>query len=278
MWLGFVERNGSTEAGLTAAEGAKEALSITDADTERLPAWARYNLLRRGFGQAIAASASGPGKADARRAAIDTFLKGVDGLGAAVASEPSVSALTAQLKPLLDKSADLDLSKLGPGASGWKAAPVSDDGKSVSYTWTRGGTTHTLQFQRLAGTDDTVSFMGTTEVPVGLFIDAVTGAGKWDEVKPLLASYPAGGYDTRSGPRVWEWSTRPGQVMSVAAPWSGGHQPRLAPHQVNNIRPGVLPAGADGDAANASASDAVRFAHRCCLCCSPHGMPATDLR
>jgi formylglycine-generating enzyme required for sulfatase activity len=66
-----------------------------------------------------------------------------------------------------------------------------------------------------------VSFMGTTEVPVGLFIDAVTGAGKWDEVRPLLANYPAGGYDTRSGPRVWEWSTRPGQVMSVAAPGPG---------------------------------------------------------
>jgi hypothetical protein len=215
MWLGYVERAGTTEAALAAADGAKESFGITDADTEKLPAWARYNLMRRALGQAAA------GDKNVRRTAIESFLHGVEALGAPVSSQPQVEALVAQLKPMLDKGADLDLSRIGPGASGWKAGAVSEDGSTVTYSWERGGTTHSAQFQRLGAADDTVTFMGTTEVPVGLFIDIVTAAGKWDDMKPLLATYSAGGYDSRSGPRVWEWSVKPGQVMSVAAPGPG---------------------------------------------------------
>jgi hypothetical protein len=216
MWVGFVERAGTSDSALAAAEGARGSFGITDADTEKLPGWARYNLMRRALGQAVAA-----GGKDARRAAVETFLHGVEALGAPVTSQPQVASLVAQLKTQIDKGADLDLSKLGPGGSGWKAGAVSEDGSTVTYSWERAGTTHTMQFQRLAAADDTVTFMGTTEVSVGLFIDAVTAAGKWDDLKPLLANYPAGGDDPRRGPRVWEWSVKPGQVMSVAAPGPG---------------------------------------------------------
>jgi hypothetical protein len=222
MWLVFVEHAGNSDASLSAAEGARSAYSVADADLEKLSGRARYNLLRHALVKDVAAANAGANKDQARRAAVTSFLSGVDALGPTIASDPVVTALTSRLRPLLDKSADLDLTRLGPGAAGWKALPPGDDGAAISYSWERAGTTHTLRFQRVAALDDTVSYLGTTEVPVGLFIDAVSAAGKWDDVKPLLANYPAGGDDTRrSGPRVWEWSTNPSQVMIVAAPHAG---------------------------------------------------------
>ena len=217
MWMGFVQRSATTDAAIAAAESTREAFGITAADTDKLPAWARYNLMRRALSQA-----AGPEtKPAARREAIQKFLQGIESLGSSVTGNPQVSTLAGQLRPMLDKGADLDLSRLGPGAGGWKAGPVSDDGATISYTWDHAGSTHELLFHHASTGEDVVRFLATTEVSVGVFIDAVAGANKWDEVKPLLANYPAGGDDSRRGPRVWEWSIKPSQVMSVAAPGPG---------------------------------------------------------
>src|SRR5262249_43908428 len=91
---------------------------------------------------------------------------------------------------------------------------------TVTYTKDRAGTTQTLQFQRVAE-GDSVTFLATTEVSVGLFIETVTDAGMWDDFKQLLSSYAPGGDDSRAGPRVGEGSTKPTQAMSVAGAGPG---------------------------------------------------------
>jgi Sulfatase-modifying factor enzyme 1 len=215
MWLGFAERRGTDEAGLNAAAGARSAYGVTDADAAKLPGWTRYNLLRYDLGRSLAT-----GKPEDRRAAFQRFVSGVDSLDAGTTARPEVAGVVSKLKPLLERGADLDLTKLGPGAAGWKPGPPSADGATVTYTRDHAGTTHTVQFTRLAE-GDTVTFMATSEVSVGQFIDAVSDAGLWDDFKQLLSSYTPGGYDNRAGPRVWEWSAKGNQVMSVASSGPG---------------------------------------------------------
>ncbi len=218
MWQRFAAQGAINQAGVDAAAATRDAMGAQGVQ-ESLPAFIRYNLLRKELVDALSAAGTKPAgeREEARRAAVDAFLQKVPALGAELTQKPGVSALINGLKKVSEAMAVPDVSALGPASAGWKAGPVGEDG-TVTFTHEKGGE---LVFRRLAADGQAVTFMSTAEVSVGQFITAVGGAGKWDEAKTLLISYPPGGDDPRRGPRSWEWSSDAAEVMSVAAPGEG---------------------------------------------------------
>lgn len=222
MWTSFVERKGVDAQSLGAAVAAMSPLGADARDIEGLPSWAQYNLARFRLEQAVEAASAKTGaeRADAQALAMDAFAKGVEGLD--VSKTGAGAALMAAIQPLRDKGAQLDLSKLGPGSAGWKLTQ-SPDGMTVTYSWTRGATEHKLDFRRLAeGATGEVSFVGTTEVSVGLFADVVSHATKWDEFKDLISKSSEGGIDPRQGPRGWVWVGELGLGIAPSKPTGPG--------------------------------------------------------
>jgi len=69
-------------------------------------------------------------------------------------------------------------------------------------TYSQGGMT--LEFRRVEGEGEGVSFVATTEVAVGQFIEMVGSRG--EEFRAFLPKSDAGGVDPRTGPRTWVWS------------------------------------------------------------------------
>jgi hypothetical protein len=217
MWRRFTAKGGVNEAGLEAAVAARDVLTTGDAASS-LPATIRYNLLRKELADALKAADAEPlsRRREARLAAVESFRRQVAALGPEIAAKPKVASFIAAVNKAAESMAAPDVSNLGPGSVGWKAGPMTDDG-TVTYTHDKAGQ---LTFRRISGTES-VAFMSTTEVSVGQFIEAISSAGKWDEVRQLLINYPAGGDDPRRGPRTWEWTTNPDAPMAVAAPGEG---------------------------------------------------------
>jgi hypothetical protein len=227
IWSGFVTRSGNTDAALDAAMATREAMGVDDKVIAALPAWARYNIARRGLAQALAgAGAPGtPSRSEKRRGALDAFVKAVEPLGPQVTSDPLVAPLLT-LASAAAKGVDMDFAKAGPGNAGWKVGSVSDDGESVTYVREKPGQGPSrVEFRQLANRDGSVSFMSTVEVSVGQFIDAVATAKRWDDLRPLMVTTQPGVEDRRKGPRAWEWNADEGQAMRVcaAAPGDPSH-------------------------------------------------------
>jgi len=218
MWTGFVGKAAMNEAGAEAAYSTMGVLGIGDSELVKLPDWARYNLLLAQFRAAAVGKGEGATLDGATRESVARFVAGVEALGATTQQRPEIDALLKGLRPLKDPGAGLEFSKLGPGVLGWTAgAPDAEGG----VTYTMKGSERSVHFRRLPVTPssggESVAFMSTTEVSVGMFIEVVKSVGKWDDIKPLLATYPATG-DTRRGVRVWEWSSSAGEVMRVIKP------------------------------------------------------------
>ncbi|CAG0996943.1 hypothetical protein PHYC_02624 [Phycisphaerales bacterium] len=206
MWTNWASRYATDEAGVTAAVTVMEGMRVGDDQMAALPSWAKYNLARFAFAKDVeaAASKSGSARDAAQRAAMDAFVRDVSGLD--VAKTGAAAGLLAALEPLRGKGAELDLSKLGPGASGWKLAEGGAD--AVVYTFTAEGADHRMEFRRVEGAGgDTVSFLSTTEMSVAVFSAVITGAGKWDEFQGWLPQSEAAGVDPRRGPRSWIWQS-----------------------------------------------------------------------
>lgn len=222
MWTNWTAKNATDEAGVSAAVTAMAALPVGDREISSLPTWARYNLARFAFAKEVDAATSKTGSARdaAQRSAMDAFVREVSGLDVAKSGAPA--ALLAALEPLRGEGAELDLSKLGPGASGWKLA--EGGGESIVYTLNTDGVDHRLEFRRVeAAGGDTVSFLSTAETSVGVFSAVVSTASKWDEFQAWIPPSEAAGVDPRRGPRSWVWSggrivpaptTRPGDLSS----------------------------------------------------------------
>jgi|GEM_PF-1775142 len=216
MWSRFATANAINQAGADAALASMDGLGVTDAQIATLPDWCRYNLLLRRF-QAAVGDGSGAAPISAGgRDAVRRFVADVEALGATTQQRPEVDALLKNVRPLMDPGAGLQLSNLGPGTLGWTASPPDADGM-VTYTSAKPGSVVSMSFRRVPTSGDGVSFMSTTEVSVGQFIEVVRQLGKWDDIKPLLYTYGTAG-DARRGPHVWEWSASSAEVMRVSRP------------------------------------------------------------
>lgn len=206
MWTSFVLHKGVDEQGVGAAVDSMAILGASAEDVAALPGWAQYNIARLRLERAVAAAGqqTGAERADAQLAAMDAFTATVRGLD--VASNGAAAGLLAAIEPLRSRGAQLDLSKLGPGAAGWKLVQ-SADGGMASYSWARGGNDHRLDFKRLAeGATGEVSFVATTELSLGQFADIVSAAARWEEFREMLSKSSEGGVDPRLGPRTWVWA------------------------------------------------------------------------
>ncbi|MBI1189366.1 MAG: SUMF1/EgtB/PvdO family nonheme iron enzyme [Tepidisphaera sp.] len=221
MWSGFVRAAGGDGAGIAAAVEAMPMFGVDQPAVDALPSWAKYNIARLKLERAVrlAEGQTGAARADAQAAAMNDFVGAVQGLDIAKSGAPA--ALLAAIEPLRSKGAQLDLSKLGPGSAGWKLTQ-SEDGLTATYSTSRGGNEHTVDFKRLAeGSGGEVSFIATTEVSVGEFADIVGAAGRWEEYRSLLPKSSEGGIDPRLGPRAWYWAGETAQGIQPCKPGAG---------------------------------------------------------
>ena len=152
---------------------------------------------------------------------IGDFLASAGALPADWLENPRVAALLSELKKTAEaRDAGADLTKAGPAAAlpGVKSE-TSPDGSSVKYLWaTPGGERHAMSFVRVQPKGQAASYLGTTEVSVGLFIDVIRTAKKWPEIRQYLKEYSSPELDTRLGPRTWELAPD-GQGIVDSASW-----------------------------------------------------------
>ena len=141
---------------------------------------------------------------------IDGFLAAVAALPGGVGSKPPVAALVAEMKKItVAGDAGADLTKGGPGASVSRVqAEASPDGSHVRYAWaTPRGQRHSLAFVRVEPKGHKVSYLCTTEVSVGLFLDVATSKHNWPDVRKLLVGGSGGTEEEpRYGAQTWQWA------------------------------------------------------------------------
>ncbi|MCE7973171.1 MAG: hypothetical protein DYG92_02425 [Leptolyngbya sp. PLA1] len=211
VWSRFVSTAAVDAAGVNAALDTRGVLGADDTAEQGVPDWARFNLAKGRLSRAVDAADALPGRArvDAIRAAMEGFVALSSSLP--VASRAEAKQLIDAMKDLLDSPGEIDLAKLGPGGAGFEL--VSSDAESVVY---RLGSTP-VEFRRLEPTGEGVSFVSTTEMSVGGFIDLVGGRG--EEFRSIMPRSDAGGVDPRVGPRVWVWQ---GSALAVTSPAGPG--------------------------------------------------------
>jgi len=174
-----------------------------------------------------------------------SFLDELSKLPEKVTGNKEIAAVVTAIERAIDESPNTDPAKLfasvGP-ASGkmgirW-SIHISADGQSVSYTWP--GTGYKIVFLpvRVAG-QKKATYLSTTEVPLGLFIHAVTAAKAWKTMESMLAERP-------EGPCAWHWTSADGERrLRRAERWLEGFRyapniPRTLPsenHPVQQVSP-----------------------------------------
>lgn len=137
-----------------------------------------------------------------------------------------------------EPSSDVDYSRLGPGLAGW-SVQVLDEGRVIRYrapsSW---GDVAPLVFRRVEPPDAPAAFVCTTEVPVDLFIAAVTESGDWEHLWPLMGhAISSDGRDHRRGPRSWEVIESDPSYMAPAAQWLRTESPVAYAEHLHIDRP-----------------------------------------
>ncbi len=208
IWNNFVHAKGGTEEGLTRALSTRSLFGADEATIRQ--GWLGYNLALREFLTATRSETTD----GAFRAAAQKFLNDATAAGPAVLATPGAAAFLNTVRALVEKPPSADLSKFGPGAAGWLFQP-GKDGAAV-YTWSRGGVDHTLTFLPVKSSSETGLFICTSELSVGLFIDAISAANRWEDVRRAMSNRPEPGLpDARIGPRPWVWRRAP-EVIALS--------------------------------------------------------------
>ncbi len=191
---------------------------VNPADPAGLEPIGRFRLALYRFRRSVLGDGS-PSDEDAAKA-VEAFLAKAAGLPGGVAGREPVAGFLKDLRAVVaKKDTGSDLSNAGPARAGWRA-DVAPDGGSVKYTWASDrGERHALGFARVEPEGQKASFVCTTEVPVGLFADVVSAAGKWDELLAHLPKYPSPEEDFRRGPRTWELAGRGREGITHAVQW-----------------------------------------------------------
>jgi hypothetical protein len=205
MWTVYVlERSAGNFEAVNAAFSGRAKYGVADADIAQLPAWARYNFERWKLLQDVAAVNVPDPKEQIKQlqSRVLAFNQAVAGLG--LDGLEAVNTMGARLKPFAEGK-DLDLTREGPGRLSWTTTVNDADGYSVTYSWKGpSGRSYSLEFRRVHESADAASYLCTTEVSAGLFIDLVDAYGKWDELKTLTNVLEPPN-DNR-GPRVVRWT------------------------------------------------------------------------
>lgn len=232
MWLVYVnERAGTDAANVEGAFALAGSFNIGDAQLATLAPHAKLNRARMAFAKSI----TGISNPDAQAEFLDVKRR----LGefwnspeaSAVASTSGMQQLRGSLAMFMDKDKWVNLEEEGPGKAGWQAS-VRSDGAEVVYRWNGapGGRPHVVVFRRvgegLTGSN-TASYVATTEVPLGLFVDVIAAQDKWEEASgSAILNRP----DMKlgdllrnnwAGPRPWRWSSE-GTIQLTGAPANGG--------------------------------------------------------
>ncbi|MBM4038421.1 MAG: hypothetical protein FJ290_07895 [Planctomycetes bacterium] len=180
-------------------------------------------------------------KKDELVAALDAFERKVRALPGDVAKLPAMETLLKEARAALaraEETGSSGLDKGGPAAAAvgvkWAAAPAGD-GSSAAYSWEVKG--HSLTFVRVQPRQGVgrPAYLCTTEVSLGLFIDAVAAAEKWQDVKELLGLDRLSGVDPRRGPRGWQ-PTRDRSAIQPTREWLVA-LPGVALHPADAVPP-----------------------------------------
>jgi hypothetical protein len=214
MWFSYVqERAAGKPDAVAAAFWARTKLGITDADLSKLEPWAAYDLERWKLLNDVATVKDPDPKQQI--VALQKMVLDFQGRVAAikdVGDREAVKGMAARLKPFADGK-DLDLSREGPGRiKAFTTATGDEDGQIVFYTWDASNRADKrLEFRRVQENADAASYLCTTEMSLGLFIDVVEKlGGSWSELKGLTNPVDPDA-DSRRGPRVATW-TRDGKM------------------------------------------------------------------
>ena len=144
----------------------------------------------------------------------------------AAESESWAADRMAAVRRVLDERSDgpgVDPTRLGPGAlPGWRGVSVPGN-QVVSFT-SRDG--QTIEFAAVTLADGSVSYLGTTEVSLGLFSAVVSLADAWDQVassdrwNALAGMRRAIVQNPWRGVRGWQWS-RNSRSLEPSLNWHG---------------------------------------------------------
>ncbi len=209
VWASFFSRLGATDTDrIEAACAARAAFGV---DVASLPPRERFNVALYEFKRDAAKSAG----ADAARARAAAFTAQVGSIGPGVADRPEVIAALAALAPPpapAPAAGGADPRSLGPGSRGWKGESRAQGGHpSIVFTSPAGDRpARTIEFVRVDAPSGPV-YLCTTEVSVGLFVDAVDAAARWADTLQTLRGFKKDGTpDVVKCPRTWAFDSAGG--------------------------------------------------------------------
>lgn len=156
----------------------------------------------------------------------------LEAASAAVQSDAGVAGLLGKIKALAAEP----LKAAGQGADGadgagpasslvaealrWEKVEGTPEGQ-IKYRWksNKSGRSHELTFHLVPGVggDAGPIYLASTEMSIGLLIDAVEAAGGWPAMQTLMER-GEDDLDPRRGARGWEWVRR-GAEMKIADHW-----------------------------------------------------------
>lgn len=134
----------------------------------------------------------------------DRFIAAVKSKMPNTAKRPEVQDFLLKLATVETSEDNVgDLSKAGPAGSvlgRWQCKPL-EDGKAAEFSWELEGQRRTLLFRRVDPRDAGMRpfYLATTEVPIGLLLEVINAAGKWQEFKGVLYQH-----ESYMGPLSWK--------------------------------------------------------------------------
>ncbi|CAG0997044.1 hypothetical protein PHYC_02630 [Phycisphaerales bacterium] len=215
-WFTFVhERAGGVPSEVSKAFDSMGAAGVKEADLGRLEPWAKFNYERwrlLDLVQKGVTKTDKEGQIEQIKGLIGPFIPRMDSEFASLAAVGGMPGLRKQLGDFAAGKV-VDLREEGPARCGWKGVPAAD-GSEVTYTWNN----HTLRFMKVLEDAEKASFLCTTEVSLGLFVDVVETSGGWSTLPRQMGPKPAEANDGRQGPVVWRWWTADGGRMEPNPP------------------------------------------------------------
>ncbi len=218
MWLTFSSAAGGTEEGIAALQRERSRMGVPETALQRLPGRVRYNIARLALQREVEQAFTKPERErdDAARAAASNFLLTVRAISPDMTAAPAAAGLVSVAADAQSDAGRADLSGLGPAKLGW-AAEVAEDGALVTYRRAGGPA---LTFRRApqpeTGAAEMVTFVSVGEVSIALFNAMAADAGVAEAIRPLMVDFSLGLTDPRSGVRAWDWSRRPGELLTPA--------------------------------------------------------------